>query len=164
VNRVHDQQIAEAVGEALRWIPRRLRPALESADFLIGVDPVFAGLHDTVDVADGRSYRTTAHVHYPKQSWHTNPVVVLPDEDDRNPHVVAHELGHVLEVRLRAIHAPMPGPWMPTCAYAARNYAETFACAFHSWLMSSRFADEAMNGWGGYDPKSRAFFDELVVA
>lgn len=138
-----------------------LQAILATPDYFCGIDPIYAGLHSNESSNDGvRSRRVTAHVHLPKALWCSNPVVVLPHKDDQSQHVVWHELGHVLEIRLRARDYPLPS-FNAVCAYAQTSYAEEFACAFHSWLLPDWFADQYMAGWGGYDQESREFFIRL---
>lgn len=161
MERVHDRELAWSIAEAMRYLPPRFQAFAQAADCLLGVDPLFVGLHGDEDASDGRSYRTTAHVAYP---WHTTDkscTVVMPPSEGASVHVAIHELAHVIHWQLKE----RTGQWikLPTiCEYAERNDYEAFACALHSWTLEPAFAAEDMNEWGGHNPESRATLDVLA--
>lgn len=131
MNRLAPGGYSALVEAAYGLIPARLHHLIQ-ADWLTGVDPVFAGLHDYLDMSYGRSYRTTAHVAY---DFHQ----LLPTARRRTtvvmPSLVAvrtlvHELGHVLHERLRFEPSPQP-----VTEYAATDRFEAFAEAFAAWAL-----------------------------
>lgn len=100
-DRIPDARFAQAIGRAVDVIGGLHRWGLQGVRFWCGVDPVWSGLHRYTTVADGRSYRETAHACYP---WNLvgpadrrQPTVVLPAPVE--PWVVVHELGHLLHWR-----------------------------------------------------------------
>jgi hypothetical protein len=115
----------------MRGIPKSLHDLLR-CDFLCGVDPVFADLHQHEETFDGRSYRGTAHVAYEHNQMHRPraarvDTVVLPTPE--HPIDVIHELGHILHGRLKF-------RWLaaePVSAYAKSDPYEAFAEAFTAW-------------------------------
>jgi len=165
MDRVHDTAIAAAVGEALTYLPAGIRRIAESADFLLGADPVFVGLHRYEAISAQSSYRNTAHVSYPHHSLDQSLTLVMTPHDGPCVNTLLHEFGHVLDYRLRE----RLGYWLPAPralgAYAARDRWESFACAFHSWRVDPAYADDTLRAWGcgGYDPASRAWFDQLAA-
>lgn len=138
MNRIPNQRFAPAIDKALD-ITAPWQPYLARAEFLCGVDPIFAGLHRHQDVADGRSYRNTAHCVHPHHQMHLSAArrattIVLPTV--RPPTTIVHELGHVLHEAL---------DWEPTVApvtaYAKTNRFEAFAEAWTA-LFFWNYADE----------------------
>lgn len=153
-DRVHSGEIAEQVDIALDLIPESIRVRLTGVGFVLGVDPVFAGVHHFIDTDDGRSYREVAHCCYPHH--------VLGHAKDRRTTIcvpavtpgwggvreLVHELGHALDSTLGFQHEADP-----VNDYAALNRAEAFAEAFAYWV------------WGddGVDPATEHLFRDLEV-
>jgi hypothetical protein len=141
---------SEAITAALGVIPKPLHP-LVACDVLVGVDPVFAGLHHFETATDGRAYSSTAHVAYPFHQNHLaasrrRTTVVLPKR--HRPATVVHELGHVLHHSVGFDHDAKP-----VTSYAQRNRMEAFAEAFCTWLL---------HGYGDYPAAATvAFFEAL---
>lgn len=132
MNRIHLPGLGPAVDAALELYPPPARALLE-CDLWAGIDPVFAGLHryDTLD--DGRSYRTTAHVCYPRHvDGHADrrrTTIVLPTRAALEIPLLVHELGHVLDERLGFELTAAP-----VTAYARGSRMEAFAEAVRGWL------------------------------
>ena len=156
MSRVHDRQPAFDVGKALELLTPKLRQII-ACEFVIGVDPVLAGVHRFQRAADGRPYSETPHCVYDIHQGH-RPVsdrgikIILP----RNPaygwgswggvETVVHELGHVLHARTEPDHIADP-----VSAYAHTNHREAFAEAFREWI------------WGGrIDERTAALFDRAA--
>jgi hypothetical protein len=150
------------IAEALALLPLGIRRRVEHADWLVGVDPVFAGLHSYTDASYGRSHRDTAHVAYP---YHQNTsvrgatTVVIPGE--RSLLTFVHELGHVLDQAIDfERHVPDVVSW-----YAGTDSAEAFAEAFTLWIAPDLCAE-----WPGHyngavlanDAETLALFEELA--
>lgn len=156
------QRHAEAVAEALTYIPPRLRP-LVGCDVFCG-DPIFAGLHDTVDIADGRSYRDQAHVCYPHHVADRRVTLVLPERRG-DVAVVLHEFGHVLHWHLQ----DRAGGWHevptlePVTRYATTNDEEAFAEAFVAWFYPPRQIEACRQWWLRWSRANDEFFDRLVA-
>lgn len=170
----------ELVGAALRDPDvRLLDPLLGSVPFFCA-DPIFAGLpgYETQgeQSADGRSYRTTAHVHWDRASWRRprfETSVVLPERPDGsdghggwNSQTVIHELGHVLEHRLAERGISVPDWTADSNEYGATNSTEAFAIAFSSWV--NRHAPRLLAAHGSWfhpDPPrgQLRFFDALAA-
>ena len=131
-----------AINSGLTIIPTPLRARI-SPHFLVGVDPIFAGLHDFTDASYGRSYRDTAHCAYPFHQTtlavsQRHTTVVLNGDPDVG--TVVHELGHVVHEALRFDHHARP-----LNTYAQTNHYEAFAEAFAAWLIPgywSAFGDQ----------------------
>ena len=154
--RVHDHLPAVAVGRALAKIPRAIRP-LVACEFVIGVDPVFAGVHTFAMTHDGRAYSDTPHCVYDFHQEHRPRAergvkVILPTNpayrwDGANGiYTVVHELGHVLHQRVGFDHVATP-----ITEYAKTNHHEAFAEAFAGWIWGDRI-----------DEQTEALFDGLV--
>lgn len=165
MNRVCDAGIAEAVGVALDYLPCRVRGIVETADFLLGADPLFVGLHRYEAASTGRSYRDTAHVSYPFHSLDGQLTLVMTPHDGPCVNTLLHEFGHVLDARLCERLGKWPPAPRPLGSYAAQDRWEAFACAFHSWCVDPAYADETLRAWdwGGYDAESRTWFDRLAA-
>lgn len=141
--RVHDRAPAIAVGRAVALVPASLHE-LTACEFIIGVDPVFAGIHRYDVAPSGNAYRDVAHTvhdfhqtHRPRADRSTK--IVLPantryrwDTWD-GVRTVVHELGHVL-------HARLGFNWIaePVSTYAHTNKYEAFAEAFAAWVWGER--------------------------
>ncbi len=133
-------------------------------------DPVFAGLIEDIDVADGRSYGDTASVWVPGillgPADRQLTTVMIPERPDGNQYdidTVVHELGHVVD-------------WMtghergcvPIGEYAATDRHEGFAEAFTAWLIPdyARRWTDAYRAWpredmalSNLDPDDFAWFE-----
>jgi len=137
MDRLIDRKWAPAIERGFGLIPKALRDRI-NPHFLVGVDPLFAGLHDFVDASYGRSYRDTCHCAYP---WHQTPLaksqrhttVVLNGEPDVD--TVVHELGHVVHESLGFDHRAVP-----LSGYAQTNHHEAFAVAFTAWLIPDHWS------------------------
>ena len=122
---------ASVIEATYQLIPPTIRNLIRP-HFFCGTDPVFAGLHDYLDVADGRSYRETAHVAYDfnqrlsRSQRHIT--VVLPTLPSIE--VLIHELGHVLDERL-----DFEPDVTPVTRYGQTNRYEAFAEAFTAWVL-----------------------------
>lgn len=154
LGRVHDHRPAVAVGEALALMRAGLRD-LTACEFVVGVDPIFAGVHREIDAHF--PYADTAHVIYDHHQLHRpladrSPKVILPTNPDYRwdtwygVQVVVHELGHVLHQRVGWGYVAEP-----VTEYAETNHYEAFAEAFATWI------------WGGQiDAPTTALFDRLA--
>lgn len=152
MQRVPNQRFVPAIARALS-LTARWSQYLQRAEFLCGVDPVFAGLHHFADIGDGRSYRNTAHCAYPHNQMHlsaqlraTTIVLTRPLE----PHVIVHELGHVLHEALR--FEPVVAP---VTDYAATNKYEAFAEAWTTQFFWN-YGDEP-------EPEFKALLESLSI-
>lgn len=131
MNRLAPGGYSALIEAAYGLIPTQLH-ALIRPDFLTGVDPVFAGLHDYRDASYGRSYRSIAHVaydfHQRLPAARRRTTVVMPVVE--TVRTLVHELGHVLHERLR--FEPEPAP---VTGYARTDWGEAFAEAFAAWVL-----------------------------
>ncbi len=159
MSRVHDRPPAFAVGQALSIIPDRILP-LVGCEFIIGVDPNFAGIHEFETYHyDGEvmTYRDSAHCTYAHNQIH-RPVsfrttkVILPEnpayqwDTTAGVGTVVHELGHVL-------HEFVGFEWDadPVTEYAKTDRYEAFAEAFEFWVWSRPI-----------DEKTQALFNRMA--
>lgn len=156
MSRVHAHLPALAVGKALHLIPGGLRE-LVACEFVIGVDPVFAGIHHFTESDTGWAYRDIAHCvqdfhqeHRPRSDRGTK--VVLPTnrlyrwDAWHGVRVVIHELGHVLHERVDESFIAEP-----VTEYARTNHHEAFAEAFDAWV------------WGEpIDRRTEALFERVA--
>ena len=130
LSRVHGAGYREAIGFALGLLPVPIADRLSHVQFVCGVDPVFAGLHDTATTDDGRSYGLTAHCAYgwglPRPASDRVTTIVLPIVP--LPSTVVHELGHALHETLG-----FDPEAEPVTEYAKTNRWEAFAEAFVAW-------------------------------
>jgi len=123
---------SEPIREALNIVP-----LVPDCEWFLG-DPVFKGLHDWVDVGDGRSYRDTAHVIHATHleslpADRRRTVVVIPGRprgDQYDIDMLVHELGHVTDHMTGRERG-----CTPIGSYAAANRAEAFAEAFTAWMI-----------------------------
>lgn len=157
MNRIPDRRYSEVIGHAFTLIPPRIADMLSGVQFVCGVDPVFAGLHDYDDMDDDRSYRRTAHCCYP---FHlTRPAsdrvttVMIPTLRDADPKVVVHELGHALDWRIGRKHMAQPTTW-----YAETNRMEAFAEAFSTLLIDGYGDSDVLQ----QDKATLALFETLA--
>lgn len=155
LDRIPNRQFSAAIGAALATVPVRIRDRLAHVRFVCGVDPIFAGIHDFAQSADGRSYRTTAHCCYPSHligpADRRTTTVVLPTVVP--PYVIVHELGHALDHVVGFSHNARP-----VTAYARTNRQEAFAEAFTAWLYHYGDQDIARS-----DKATLALFSELAA-
>jgi hypothetical protein len=129
--RIRTARDAEPIDEALRLLSPRIRERVAHADWLAGVDPIFAGLHGF----EAASYRNTAHACFRSHTATGRTTVVLPKLVE--PWVVVHELGHVLHESV-GFDTHDPDPCTP---YATTDRWEAFAEAFTAWLCPETYAD-----------------------
>jgi hypothetical protein len=161
MQRIRSGGYSELIRAAHALIPEPIC-GLVQADFLCGTDPVFAGLHRYDAIADGRSYRNTAHVAY---DFHQGGLprarrrvtVVLPGRPEKTRlWAVVHELGHVLHAHLGFEH----DAW-PVTEYAETNRFEAFAEAFTAWVLPHPAYRGAQERLLSYDPATVALFEGL---
>jgi hypothetical protein len=155
-NRVHDHAPAVAVGHALALIPSAMS-TLTACEFVIGVDPNFAGIHSHTSNHTEFAYKDLAHCVYPHNQPHRpasdrGTKVVLPSNAAYHwgtwygVETVVHELGHVLHERIGFDHIADP-----VSEYAETDQYEAFAEAFAAWVWHNPI-----------DPRTLALFDGLV--
>jgi predicted Zn-dependent protease len=137
-------------------LPGGIRDRLENTDFFVG-DPIYAGLHGSIESFDGRSYRSTGHflgiVHQDRlPTSRRRPTVVLPTFEDLNYWTVRHELGH-------ALHEALLYDWDadPITEYAKNDRYEAFAEAFCAYDWPA-YADRSLTE---FDPATHAYFEKL---
>jgi hypothetical protein len=151
LSRVHDSAPARAVGRALDIIPPRL-VELVKVEFVIGVDPVFTGIHSYSDLAiqdQVYSYADTAHcvldvyqMHRPADDRGIK--IVLPSNRnyrwDRRAGLstVIHEFGHAVQDKFNLYDQSV----IPVSDYAHTNHYEAFAEAFAHWCLEKPVDDE----------------------
>lgn len=160
-SRIHGPGWREPIAVAHDIIGPIIMARLGHVQYVIGVDPVFVGLHSFVDIADGRSYRDTAHCAYPSHlvgpADRRVTTIVMPSHHDRGagtwaePHTLIHELGHALHETIGFDHDATP-----VTKYAALNRFEAFAEAFTSWCFPG-------NGYDWPDEATVALFRSLAV-
>ena len=117
-----------AIEHSLGSLPAGIRHRVEHADFLCGVDPVYAGLHRFEAMSYGRSYRSVAHCSWRMHSSDGRTTIVLPVVED--PIVIVHELGHVLHEQIGWQHVAEP-----VTVYAKDGPVEAFAEALTAYLV-----------------------------
>ena len=159
MSRVHDLIPAQAIGQALELIPARLRN-LTGCEFVVGVNPVFAGIHCYGDeyAPEGHTYGDIAHCVQDIHQWlrpasDRTTKIILPSHRGyqwdtwAGVHTVVHELGHV-------VHYNTEPSWAadPVSDYAHTNHMEAFAEAFAAWV------------WGDpIDPRTAGLLDTLAA-
>lgn len=150
MERITSHAYVPAIERAFQLIPEGLHRWL-GADFLVGVDPVFVGLHRFVDASYGRTYNETAHVAYPEHQMDTIPksrrvsTVVLPTLGyNSSVETVVHELGHVFHWNFDHCDTDT----VPVSWYAETNSMESFAEAFTAWVIPgyAEKQDRDLNG------------------
>ena len=153
---MHGRGRGEQISVAHRLVGPTIMQRLSHVQYVAGVDPVFAGISDQEDIADGRSYRTTAACYYPehligpRDRRVTTIVMPSPEPGWLGVQTVVHELGHALDEVTRFEHVAAP-----VSEYAKTNRREAFAEAFTSWV------------WDGdhtVDAATLALFRSLVRA
>jgi hypothetical protein len=160
MSRVHDSSPARAVGRGFNFIPARLTE-LVKVEFVIGIDPVFAGIHKFKDWRRDdlvHQYKDTAHCVLDVHQMHRpladrNVKIVLPSNRNYDwdgfygLHTVIHEFGHAVQdsFNLYAHRAA------PVSDYAHTNNNEAFAEAFADWCLD-----------GPVDEETRALFERLA--
>jgi hypothetical protein len=157
VNRIVDQRFAESLSIALEWIPAKVMELLRHVEFLVGTDPIFAGLHQYETTDAGRSYRNTAHCVYVSHQPHIprcrrRTTVVLPRPVGTA--TIVHEIGHALDELLEE-----RWPVKPVTKYAEVNRAEAFAEAFVAFCGLPSYSEERLKV---YD-KDRNYWERLVA-
>ena len=154
--RIHDASWNPAISEAFKLIGPSLSARLAHVQWVVGVDPLFAGVHHYSTTTDGRAYGDTAHVayalHIPGPADRRATSVILPKRASGSwgdVAVVVHELGHALHEAVGFDHDALP-----VSRYARTNRWEAFAEAFTSWVWGPGYADRP-------SPQSVAFFRNL---
>ena len=156
MERLVDYRYSEGISYAFNLLPIAIADKLRYTHFLTGTDPIYAGLHNHIDINDKRSYRNTAHVSYPWNSLNKRgqTTVVLPLLDDASPYIVIHELGHCLDEILGFEHTALP-----INEYAKTNRLEAFAEAFaaqYFWL--GKEAEDIFQS----DKATQYLFEQLI--
>jgi hypothetical protein len=178
VERVLSVPLASEVQPALQELSPALRK-LAACDYVLGVDPVFIGLHRFADCEDGRSYAETAHCCWPEHAAHSRERTtgVLPSvaaewgaagSVGRAQLTLEHEHFHVIDHavfgatgRWAADHVELP----TVSEYAARDKWERFACAGQRYLYPERtewgqVLDRATRRWfDGFASRGLAIFE-----
>jgi hypothetical protein len=132
MNRLVSSGYREAIGYAESLIPARVRGLLGEIHYLCGVSPVYVGLHNQPYFSDGRSASDTAHIAWlwfqdlPKTDRVSTICLPIP----KQPWVVIHEIGHLLDERTGFRLWPKP-----VNRYAETDGYEAFAEAFRAWIM-----------------------------
>ena len=132
--RITDFRYSEAISYVFELLPYPIFRFLEYTHFLTGTDPVYAGLHNYIDIGDGRSYRYTEHVSYPEHdvTKHEVTTIVLPTLKAAYLYVITHELGHCLDEILGFEYLASPiNEYART--HRREAFAEAFACQYF-WL------------------------------
>lgn len=156
MNRIVTYKNNEAILKAHSIIPKSILDRLHF-DYLIGVDPVYAGLHNHIDTGDKRSYRDTAHVAYAHNQCLANrnkrTTIVIPKLLE--PCHVVHEIAHVLDEYLG-------WEWeaIPITEYAKTDRLEAFAEAFTAWLFYN-YATIPIKTQSEIDNKTLTLFESL---
>ena len=161
MERIVNAEYAELIGYAIDILPSRIWDRIKYVHFFTGTDPIYAGLHDYINIGDDylaggefsseESYRNLCHVVYPSHQlvlpkMLRQTTVVLPYLAP--PVAVIHELGHVLDETLDFSHLALP-----ITEYAKISEAEAFAEALVGWL----FEDS-----GEPDEETRCLFESLA--
>lgn len=157
------QQHCETMAEALKLVPARFRPYVQS-DFFCG-DPFFAGLYKP---PFGREIdlRNYAHVGYSHNTHDKRTMIVWPLGQHMPVTTAVHEMGHVLteHLAMRASWTDLPLLYNQT-HYAQTNYWECFAEAFTIYCCyRPQFVDDHPHyfPWG-FNRHNTEFFDRLFL-
>lgn len=166
MERIRRRKEAESINEVISLLPIKVQDLIRPVHFVTEYDPSFIGLHFYKITTDGRHYDSTSHcVWHMHQKHiarrHRMTTVVLQDGDAYSPDVIVHELGHVIEEKLK-FDIPK---FKPINSYAATDESEAFACAFQAWTNPTRYTDH----WRRHniedlykcDPSAVAFFNNL---
>ena len=140
MDRIPDSRWREPIGEALELV-EPWRRVLGEFNFVCGVDPEFAGVHDRLGEND--SNRWLAHCAYSHICSDGITTVVLPLPV---PAVtVVHELGHVLHEKVSFEDLGT----LPVSEYATTNRWERFAEYFvmQAYGHGGEFTDRGNEGW-----------------
>jgi hypothetical protein len=155
MNRFITYQNNESIQYAHSIIPASILERL-NFDYLVGYDPVYAGLFDNEICEDGRSYRNTACVAYPfHQLIHNGKTTIVLPGYLPYYHIV-HEIGHVLDEYLNFEHKTIP-----VTEYAKTNRQESFAEAFTAWLFYG-YAQFNLRTQSGIDDNTESLFLSLT--
>lgn len=137
MNRVAPGIDTSTISETFALIPQAIQDLVGDVHFLVGSDPVAAGLHGYEVTDDGRSYRRTAHVTYASHQElaraERRTTIVVPAANAMSVNTIAHEYGHVLDERLN-----FDVSVIACTGYAATNRMEAFAEAFCAWVLPAR--------------------------
>lgn len=150
-SRIHGTGHREAITVALEVVGDDVMARLPHLQFVVGVDPIFAGVHPFGLTPDGRSYKDTACCCYPFHMLgpadRRVTTIVMPAY--LHPFHIVHEIGHALHETLDF------DPWPePTTDYAKSNKWEAFAEAFTSWCWPNP-------AYRRTDPATRALLNSL---
>jgi hypothetical protein len=158
------------IKSAIELLPLKVKPYLETVDFVFDYTPKYIGLHNSADTKDGRSYSNTCHCSYGYGNSDGKTTIVMFSENigkyESVFDVIWHEIAHAIHEKLNFIKCD----WEPITDYEIKNSkwdwfgCETFACSFTRWLYTNRNTDS----WGGnqelqrkYDKRPIEFFNNL---
>lgn len=148
-------------------LPPIIQKYIENSHILIGLSPIFVGLHNYKFGNTGRSNESTSHCVY---GWALDQLsapdrittIVLLNDDHKYPDVIYHELGHVLQDAL---------PWeiLPDQIksfnwYANLSYGEAFATAFQTFAahITGKGDIEELEKMSKYDKDTLQWFDHIA--
>lgn len=138
MDRITSHRYAELITAGLHVVPPAIRRLVAHAH-IFTVDPVFAGISKYDITADGRSYRDTWHVLYPRHQLlvrcDRRTTIVMPtfkcdDGTSKGVASVIHELGHVLDEVCDFKHQACA-----VSSHAETNRREAFAESFAAWML-----------------------------
>lgn len=157
------------IRDAISLLPVKVKPFLETVDFVFDYKPIYIGSHFDNSLDDyGRSYQNTCHCNYDYHTSDNKTTIFLFSEvilmqDNKKMDIIWHEIAHAIHERLNFCNYD----WIPIWDYEIdTNYTEVFACSFNRWLYKDR--DNAR--WHGnqelqrqYDKRPIEFFNKLFL-
>ena len=154
--RIHGDHWREHITIAYSAIPDGILHRLQHVQFVLGVDPLFAGLHSYPSNGDA-PLSDTAHCAFP---FHLNgpadrrvTPAIMPRQyrsQWATAHTLVHELGHALHETIGFDHDAVP---VTKCA--TTNRVEAFAESFTAWCWPG-------NGYKRPNPRDAALFSQLA--
>jgi hypothetical protein len=168
MERILQQRYVEPLQAALDRLPLLIRRRLDHLDYLLGLDPVYAGLSKPWTDDDGRSNRDTGGCYYefaqPIDRASRRTTVVMPDPDrllaERGTQaavaVYVHEFGH-------AIHELLgwPDVAMPCTIYARTAPNEAFAESFAARYCPDWYSHPTVRATTDRDARMRDLWERL---